>query len=41
MASVRAFDPEVVRRLSRYAKRRPRTLGIEPKLLRVTLDTES
>jgi deazaflavin-dependent oxidoreductase (nitroreductase family) len=38
-ASVTAFDPDVVRRFNLYAKLGPRTLGIEPKLLRVTFST--
>jgi len=37
-ASVEPVDPEVLKRFSRYAQMGPRTLGIEPRLVRVELD---
>jgi deazaflavin-dependent oxidoreductase (nitroreductase family) len=37
-ASLVAMDPAVVGRFSRYARAGPATFGIEPKLVRVTLD---
>lgn len=40
-ASISEFDSEVVRRFSRYAQLGPRTLGIEPKLLRIALGPDS
>ena len=37
-ASLEAMDPTVVERFSRYARAGPTAFGIEPKLVRVTLD---
>ena len=40
-ARVLPMDEKVLRRFSRYARSGPRTLGIEPKLIRVELSAES
>jgi deazaflavin-dependent oxidoreductase (nitroreductase family) len=37
-ASIEPVDPALLARFSRYARMGPRTLGIEPRLVRVELD---
>lgn len=38
-AAVLPYNPEIVRQFNRYARIAPRTMGIEPKLIKVDLET--
>ena len=40
-AALEPFDPAVVSGFGHYARMGPRTLGIEPKLVRVDLDAQT